>query len=170
MFGHFLQTLLPSETAGQEKKDKNMSNKLQAMKLDFNLNVDHAPALDPVKDQRRFLEGRLEEAYLAKREELRKQFNMIDDPAPKNPDELIERLASGRFVKLQKPDGAGDSWFRYHSVRGDWFQWRDPAAKADRPGYDAAKAALKAKRETVREDIRVLDPKDALAAVRAFAS
>lgn len=117
-------------------------------------------------EQRSYLYDRLYRLRDNKDEELQKLYNVSSPDAPKTMADLIERIKDGKFTE-KKPKEEDDSWYE-DTYWVYWFNWRDPADKADKPGYKTARAKLFDAFARVKDDITVLDPKDALASVRTF--
>ena len=114
------------------------------------------------QDQRKYLTNRLQEVYNEKRDSLEATFGLIDDEPPTTAKEMLERIEAGKFVikGLDKPD----RWFEWYSA----IQWRDPAKKADKDGFEAARKALKAERQKVLDIIKIDEPKAGLEAIKAL--
>lgn len=116
--------------------------------------------------QKQYLTERLAREYREKNDTLRHDFNLVDDDAPSTPAEMIERITKGRFevskdiLDAEMYDGA-----LYHA-----FSWRDPAAKKDQAGYDAAYKAMSDAKTAATDTIIVKDAEAGLAAVTEFAS
>lgn len=121
---------------------------------------------NPMNDQRSHLENRVYQITSAHETKLRADFHMDNDEAPESFDELVARFKDGKvqFDKNIKTD-------RKFSYTGDllrYLVWRDPAVPADLTGYEAANKKLRDARTMVLDDVTILEPKDALASVRAF--
>lgn len=116
--------------------------------------------------QKQYLTERLTKEAREKQDALRHDFNLVDDEAPKSPAELIERITKGRFVVDE------DTLNRdiHISELPYFFIWRDPAAKKDQAGYDAAYKAMQAAKTAATDTIIVKDAEAGLAAVTEFAS
>jgi hypothetical protein len=146
---------------------KPKENKMQNMHLEVEVAaVSQSPAQTEADTQRRFLVGKLEDAYYASKDALRKTFNLDDMDQPKTPKELAARLAAGLFV-IRHLDKQPDYAFNYHDA-GEYIQWRDPSKPADQAGFDAAKALLKAACDDAELTIRIQSPADGLTALKAF--
>lgn len=112
--------------------------------------------------QRRYLRNRLAEVYSEKRSEARKQFAIDNQDAPKNWQDLQDRIASGKFV-LDTDAEKTNKYGPFYNIT-----WRDPAVPADRVSYDAWKVKAKAAGKAVEDDILVKDPTAALESLRAY--
>jgi len=113
--------------------------------------------------QRRYLRNRLAEVYLDKREAARKQFAIRDDEVPGTWQNLLDRIAAGKFVLDVEAEKNNKGYSPFQNIT-----WRDPAIPADRPGYDAWKVKAKAAGKAVEDDILVKDPTMALESLRAY--
>lgn len=109
-----------------------------------------------------YLTGRLHDAFDAKNTELQRMFHLIDDQAPRTPEELIERIKAGKFT-LPEKDKRRTYWGAY-----DQIIWRDPSAKKDQDGYDAAFDLLEKERTKAKDAIMISDPADGLKAIQAL--
>ena len=144
---------------------KPKENKMQNMHIEVAAALQQ-PLYTEADSQRKFLLGRLEDAYYASRDALRKTFNIDDMDAPKTPKELAARLAAGLFV-IKYLDKEPEKSFGYH-LAGEYIQWRDPSKPADQAGFDAAKKLLKAARDDAELAIKCQAVADGLAALKAF--
>jgi hypothetical protein len=126
------------------------------------------PQTTEVQDQRKYLERRLGEVYETKREPLEALFGLIDDDAPRGPEELAKRLAEGKYSVRGAGDDAKNAHKYNHWYGADLIVWRDPAKKADHDGFKAAKEDLKAKRQAALDAIKIDEPKAGLDAIKAL--
>lgn len=116
--------------------------------------------------QKAYLADRLNKASHKKEDDLCHAFNLVDDDAPESIAELVDRITKGRFV-------ADDETLKrkvYHGELLHSMTWRDPAAKRDQDGYDAAYKAMQAAKTAATDAIMVKDADAGLAAVTDFAS
>lgn len=116
------------------------------------------------QDQRKYLVSRLSDVYASKKDPLYATFGLVDDEAPLSATELAARLKDGKFTiktgeKYERPS-------YYHWT--DMIVWRAPDRKADRDGYEAAKADLKKKYQEALDIIKIDEPKAGLEAIKAL--
>lgn len=119
--------------------------------------------LNEVMYQREYLRGRLEQVKQDKKAIARTAFGLDDEEAPKNFKELKERIESGRYVVDEKLDEAIRGCSPLYAVR-----WRVPELKEDQAGYREFKRKLEKLYERARDDIRIMDVKEGLDAIRTF--
>jgi hypothetical protein len=122
--------------------------------------------MNDLNDQRGHLSSRVYQIANQHESDLRAAFHLNNDEAPESFDELVARFASGK-VQFSK-DIKSDRKFSYAPDLMRYIVWRDPAVPADKAGYDAAEAEMMAARTNVLDDVAILEPKEALASVRAF--
>lgn len=141
----------PECDQGQKKKEK---------KMNFNFDSE-----SPQANTLEYLSNRTYNVYSAKRDGLMKKYGLVDDDAPTTPREVIDRLASGKFVVNQ------DNMDKRAYGSFNYFVWRDPAQKKDKEGFAVAETALNAAR-TKAEDVMVVmtDPATQLKALQDFES
>lgn len=121
-----------------------------------------------VQDQRKYLEKRLDQLFYAKDEPLYRHFGLDDDAAPHSPVEFKKRIDEGKF-QIRGVDFDQEHAARYdHWHWTDLIAWRDPAKKADRDGYDAARKDLREKKQKTLDIIKIDEPKAGLEALKAF--
>lgn len=124
------------------------------------------------QDQRKYLSQRLESIYYDLRLPLFAQFGLTDDPCPKTPKELKQRIADGKFIiKGLKDDDNDDEFADDEYFYGSWesmIRWRDPAKKADSEGYVAATKELEDLRQKTLDIIKIDEPKAGLDAIKAL--
>lgn len=116
-----------------------------------------------VRDQMDYLRRRLDNVRQAKKDTAKVTFGLVDEDAPKNFKELQERIASGRYVADEKLEDY--NYGPLYAVR-----WRDPSLKEDSAGYREFKRKLEKLYDRAKDDIRILDVKDGLEALRTFES
>lgn len=119
-----------------------------------------------MNDQRNYLNNRVYQIAIEHEQKLRVAFHMNNDAAPETFDDLVARFKEGK-VQLDK-NLKSDRKFGYFGDLARYLVWRDPAVPADQAGYDAAEDKLSTARTNVLDDVAILEPKDALASVRAF--
>lgn len=110
------------------------------------------------------LADRLETIRSKKYRELEKAYGLRDDDAPATPNELLKRIADGKFYIPE--DRKNDR--NYDPLR--YFLWRDPSVKKDPDGFNKAFETLDAAKTKVEDAIYVKSSFDALAAVEDFES
>jgi len=149
-------------------KQQEKENTMQTLNI-----VAHAqqPASYPTDQrQRDHLVSRLHSVRGEKLTELRNAFGIGEMPAPRTPDEMVERIKEGKF-KVKNMDELSDgdyNEFYYSPWR--YITWADPSVKEDRPGYEAAEKKLEKLYDDTRDEIVVLDVDKGLAALRQFES
>lgn len=114
------------------------------------------------KDQRKYLKSRLYDAFYEKKADAKRKFGLVDDKAPANAEELIDRIKNGKFTvtpKEQRSRWEGP----FEAIR-----WRDPSVKEDKDGYEAAKAELEKAFKEAEDVIVIKTPSEGLDAVKAF--
>lgn len=117
-------------------------------------------------DQRVHLSNRTYQIANQHESKLRADFHLNNDEAPDSFDEFVARVQAGKmtFDKNIKTDRK----FGYFGDMLRYITWRDPNVPADQAGFDAAWAKVLETRTAVNDDVAILEPKDALASVRAF--
>lgn len=124
--------------------------------------------------QKDHLLGRLHEIKYTKRNALEVEFGLSELPRPKTPAELVAYIKEGKYVFKHEDDlsecdsGFCGNEFYYSPWR--YIEFRDPAVKADREGYEKAEKALEKLYDDTKDDIVVLDVEKGLAALRQFES
>jgi hypothetical protein len=117
------------------------------------------------QSQRNHLMYRAEDVYNDKRWEVRKSFGLEDDDRPQTGKELVERILAGKYVMPDnKADCFDDPWG--NPLRQ--IIWRDPNAKKDQEGFDAAADQLSKEFTFLQDTIKIEEPKVALEALREF--
>jgi hypothetical protein len=109
-----------------------------------------------------YLNDRRENLFYSKRADLQKQFGLVDDEAPITANDLVKRIQDGKFVI---PTDKGDAQ-NYEATR--FIKWRDPAAKKDQAGYDAAIKQYAVANQDTKDVIAIGTPAEGLAAVKAL--
>lgn len=115
-----------------------------------------------------YLKMRLDSVAYDKSHEFNTIFFIDNDDAPVGPDEMLARIAAGKFVIPRDEDADGkpiNKFKRYHERE---ILWRDPAKPADKNGRDAAQEKLDAAKAKTADSIMILPPEQGLAALQAF--
>lgn len=118
--------------------------------------------------QRSYLLDRLEQTYYDQKD-LRKAFNMDDDPRPETAEELIKRMEDKQYLVV-------DARVRYDEYdeefdlgeAGRFLRWRNPEAKRDEKGYEAAVERKRQAKVPTRDTIMISDPAEGLKALQAY--
>lgn len=117
--------------------------------------------------QKSYLGDRAYTVYREKLTEMKKPFGLVNDEQPRTLKEFLARITEGKFA-YDKDDFEkrqyGPEALLY------LIEWRDPAVKKDKEGYDAAVAKMLKELTKVRDVIVVKNAVDGLAAVEAFES
>jgi len=117
---------------------------------------------NPMDDKVYYLESRIYNTASQKVSAFATQFGINDDPDPRTPAELVERITAGKYIL---PDATKRK--AYSALDG--IRWRDPAVKEDTDGYKAAVKAMKVQQQIAEDIIKLKDPAtDGLAALQAF--
>lgn len=128
------------------KKEENMDNNIQTRRIAH-------------------LRDRAESVFFTHQRNLQKKFGLVDDDAPLTANELVQRIKDGKFVI---PEGKGDTRY-YSGYNGTaMIEWRDPAVKKDRKGYDEAEKVLNKAVTELGDKIEILDPVESLKALQEF--
>lgn len=149
-------------TGYETQKCKDNYPKETTMRLNFN-DEDFSPEANSLT----YLGERSYSIYHSKRIDMKRQFGLLDDEAPKNAKEFLDRIASGKYVipadKMDKPNYGEYTRF---------IEWRDPAKVKDQAGYDAAEKKLEAIKTKAEDTITLFtsDPAKQLAALQEFES
>lgn len=114
--------------------------------------------------QRKFITSRLYEIKHDLKRGLARQFGIADDDTPNTAKEFIDRIKSGKYIL---PENMEDNC-SYSAV--SYIKWRDPALKADKDGYAAAKKQLDDAYATSEEMAMLLPIADAAKALQDFKS
>lgn len=139
----------------KKEKEKKMYN------LDIDCGCNSAPA-NPELVAKDYLVGRLLSARDVKASAAYKTFGLETDDRPITPKELVDRITSGKFViNTDKSD------YRTHYPM-DFIEWRDPAIKKDRPGYEAWEKLLGTAYYAAKDQIMIGTPADGLKALQTF--
>jgi len=102
-------------------------------------------------------------------EDLHKQFGLSDDESPRNPQELVDRITSGKYVLPTEKESelmVNQYWPCSPMLAG--IKWRDPAVKEDRAGWKAAEKQLETAFNDVHDAVMIKSNDDALAAIKEF--
>lgn len=120
---------------------------------------------DGTTDQRRHLIDRINDIWYKKQEEIRKTYHLSQDTPPTTKDDLLDRLATGKF-KLNP------NYFNEKGQLNNWssalaaIEWR--TVDADKEGFDKATEALRAANTKAMDDASILAPEAGLASLREF--
>lgn len=111
-----------------------------------------------------YLQGRIYTIVSQADTALERKFGLIDDEAPHTPKELVDRIASGKYVLPEK----NDRNYGYGPLHG--MKWRDPSMVTDRDGYRAAAATLEKAAQPIKDAIQILPVDQALKMLQDFES
>jgi hypothetical protein len=122
----------------------------------------------PTVENRRltYAQNRIQEIFYEKNVELRKQFHVDNDDAPRTGKELVKRIEDKRFVLKTDEELQGHVFWSIV----DYFIWRDPDAKIDLEGYDIASEDLKAAKSSASDAVTLSVNEDALKAIETFSN
>lgn len=115
---------------------------------------------DPWAASKYHLLERARDVKCDKRTEIGRHFGKEGEACPQTAEELVEKIMSGQY-KISHEDHY--PW----NVLGN-FIWGDPNRTLDAAGYNEAIDLLDKEFTDVRDDIKVLEPKDGLKAFRKF--
>lgn len=134
--------------------------------------VDSTPQINPTKQtkdsemsdtlatERCYLSDRIFEIADNKNVDARKKYGYVDDAAPKNVEELTQRLKDGKYVvHSDYKDG------RYPCIR-----WRDHSVKEDPEGFIAFQNRFSAARQNAMDAVNILPPVEALKILQELAA
>ncbi len=106
-----------------------------------------------------YLSDRLDGIYYTIDGRLKKQFGMVNDPAPETAEDFIKRVQDGKFVLNDETKKKNV----YDPSR--YIVWRDPSVKEDTEGFKAAKKQYDEAARKVRDTIAIGTPAEALEAI-----
>lgn len=153
-----------AEIDNDNKKDTEMYNISQASIV--------MPQDNTVANQRYHLQNRLSTMYRDHEKKLRGDFGLIDMKAPRTWKELLERIEAKQFIYDEEEEKENLDQFEDDFFCGEgpfmYIEWRDPSVKKDKAGYKAAMKLLDKAFNDVKDYIVILEPKDALTAVKSF--
>lgn len=115
--------------------------------------------------QREAVRSTLRSAYDKVRSELKKQFGLVDDDAPRSPAELVKRIADGHYT-IDKEYVDYEGWGAESAIR--YIRWRNPETVEDKAGYKAARAKLDEAYEDAKLKAVLLPVADLLQLVEDF--
>lgn len=116
----------------------------------------------PESVARSALRNDLSNLYTKHDQKLLHHFHVMDDDQPDTPEEVVERIKSGKYQLRDKKDRSSFSHWTNH------IRWRDPTQEKDEEGYKAAYEKMKVAYKHAQQDV-LCDPLDkAKAAVRKF--
>lgn len=129
-----------------------------------------APAAQSeIATQRHFLENELYAARSLKARDMRKDFFLEDDEAPKTIKERKQRIADGKYIIDWNVDEDDyDEDMEYYGVSRGSIIWRDPKFPKDQKGYDAAIKAMETEVKLTKRIIEIKDADAGLTAVTDF--
>lgn len=139
-------------SAEYQKATAQMKKKEEAM---YQINAETV-----AQDQRNAISSWLYDTNYTKTNAMQREFNLIDDKAPRMGQELVDRIMAGKYVLETYEDAWGE--------KADRLKWRDPAKPADKPGYDTALAAKEEAYTKTMRTIVIKSPDEGLAAFEAF--
>lgn len=139
----------------KKEKEKKMYN------LDINCDCNSAPA-NPELVAKNYLVNRLFNAKDIKYSAAYEAFGLTTDTRPTTPKDLVERITSGKFVIKT------DMEICKTHYPMDYIEWRDPAIKKDRPGFEAWEKLLNTAHLAAKDQIMIGTPADGLKALQAF--
>lgn len=122
-----------------------------------------APVVSEEAKQREYLSYRLDDIYVEKRDELRTFFKLDPVDAPKTLREAIEMLKSGDYTAEDKTLDT-----KQHYISDAFARLRWTKEKPDQAGFEAACDKLSVALTKTQDKIKILDPKEGLAALEAF--
>jgi hypothetical protein len=131
---------------------------------DIRLNVNSTTtAYSPEQESREHLRHRLSAVFYSKDAGLERTYGLRNDNMPETPQEVVDRIIAGKYV-INKRDDDED----YYGGPWEYIEWRDPAIKKDREGYDAAFKILTAAKDKTHDQIMVLSAIEGLKALQEF--
>lgn len=117
---------------------------------------------DPDQNKVEYLIDRLSAVIKDKLQDARRKYGLTDDEEPRNGQEYVDRILSGKYIVENKTS----SWLPPSS----YIRWCDPAVKPDQTAYEKVRDALNELRTSTEDEIRIKSPADGLVALRAFES
>jgi len=141
--------------------DKSNNEKETTMYLDTRASLD--------MQKKQYLLNRLDNEHRKMVAPLSKTFGLSDDTPPKTPSELVERIQAGKFVIPSEEDQKKRRYYGPEDAIYS-FRWRDPAAKEDQAGYEAAEKALTTAYTEAKDAIMIKSDEDGLKALEDFKS
>lgn len=117
--------------------------------------------------KRDYLVQRLDYASEKKYSDLLAMFKMDDDRAPRNFNELQDRLSKGLFI-IKDEDKEKEGPWPFGTGPLSYVNWRDPSKPADAKGFEAALKAKDIEYVKAEDQIKIADPADGLKALQAF--
>lgn len=107
-----------------------------------------------------YLSNRIENIFDVKKRELQKQFGLVDDSEPISPQDMVDRIKTGKYIIEEKKKYYGWS---------DGLRWRDPSRKEDQAGFDAANSAMQIAFRDALDTIKIISDEQArLKALKDF--
>lgn len=113
-------------------------------------------------EQREIVRSALRTQREVIRNQLRKDFGLVDDEDPRTPAELIKRIADGQYTIDEK-------YLDYRSYAPwSYVRWRDPKKVEDKAGFKAAEEKLDASYQDAKLKAALLPIADLLKLVEDF--
>lgn len=137
-----------------KEKEKKMYN--------FDTDCCNSAPANPELVAKDYLVGRLFDAKDRKYSAAYEAFGLTIDNRPTTPKDLVERITSGKFVIKTDME-----IYKTHYPM-DCIEWRDPAIKKDRPGFEAWEKLLNTAHLAAKDQIMIGTPADGLKALQAF--
>lgn len=132
------------------------------------VNVNAVETTNNDTQARRYLYDRAYSIYCKKDVTLRQKFGTTDQPGPKTPQELVDRIKSGNFI-IQGWEEDQISWETSpSSILRSYIRWRDPSVTADMPGLKAALILMETEYTKLKDSIAIKTPVEALAELQAW--
>lgn len=112
-----------------------------------------------------YFQNRVDSLQYNLRQDLRKMFHLDDDATPADGQSLIDRITSGKYILRTQEEMKHIYW-----IGGaiSWFQWRDPAVKADEAGFELAEKELRKLCNKTTDIVTIGDAAQILAALDAL--
>lgn len=147
----------------KRQKEKDMYNERNtAISVNPSIRIEPTNAFDAVETAQDHLIERLSEATEKKIAAARKTFAMDNDERPRTAQALVDRIITGKFYIPEDRKNA------YTYDPSDYIQWRDPAAKKDEAGFDAARETINLASDDVMDILIVKGAEAGLAAINEY--
>lgn len=121
-----------------------------------------------IATERSYLNTRLGDIGRTKRDELKRQYGLMDDKAPATAAEFVDRIKKGLFVVTKQARFDEDGIYSAKDAFSNSTRWRDPSVKEDKEGYKKAEAVLDKALTDTLDTIRILAPEAGLKALKDF--
>lgn len=122
-------------------------------------------AANPEKEQRYYLSTRLSDITYFKAKNLLVKYGLRGEDSPRNAYETVARIKAGMYVIDEEIDSE-EGLCLQSPLYG--LEWRDPAIKKDREGYEKARDQLDKDRKAVQDIIQIKSLDEGLTAVQEF--